>query len=48
MKTLTSTPSRLSLNKKTITKFFPGKEVKGNIAHFNTTITVSTLAGDGF
>jgi hypothetical protein len=48
MKTLTLTPSRLSLNKKTITKFFPGKEVRGNNAYSNTTITVSTLAVDSF
>lgn len=43
MKTLTATPSRLTLNKKTITKFFSGKEVKGN-HHLSTIISVSTVA----
>lgn len=44
MKTLQTTPLRLSLNKKTITKFFAGKELKGSNAHLHTTISVSTIS----
>lgn len=47
MKTLPTTPSRLSLNKKTITKFFSGKDLKSN-ANVYTVITVGTFAAENF